>query len=105
MFNFQSLDKLNTPQNKFDSMSTGMTFSRNCASTNQLSGFVPNRLLFKNPPSLILWVGIPRERGWGAAQWAEGQRRQPEKEARLAYRVILGLGVEQETAFPLGLSQ
>lgn len=42
----------------------------------------------------------------GAQQrWAEGQRRQPEKEARLAYRVILGRGAEQETAFPLGLSQ
>ena len=46
-----------------------------------------------------------RERLLSCTVGREGQRRQPEKEARLAYRVILGLGVEQETAFPLGLSQ
>lgn len=43
-----------------------------------------------------------------AAERHSGQRDRGgclKKEARLAYRVILGLGVEQETAFPLGLSQ
>lgn len=106
-------------QNEFNPSSAGSALSHDQLIKPKYLSF--NGLLFLDHTDLgggggghgglELWLSAPRRRRWWLGSSSVGSRgtqeggRQPEEEARLAYRVILGRGVEQEAAFPLGLSR